>query len=305
MPDAPAVITAEYVDLAPILREKEFNRQSILKGPDWRWETARAEMTGDKYHTPYVPSTDPYVIIAKRLQYMMTDRCPGIWFQEKWAPAFEIIQVGTNRKYRVMRAELESAVMRGVPEGCLTGRVLWVTGEQYRLYKKLFFDVDGVVTVASWMEDNVFRPGISRHKGDMITLLKAYYGSGPVDPTGRMSSSEESFVLSGILNNERMRQASEYLLGNSNIPLDLYVGCMETALKDIEESRKKTIQESGTGAVTDKNLLDQLKAVTQRRTPDEIRKLLEMKASGVDPDFDMQYIRERWEQPAVVDSETH
>lgn len=281
------------VDSAPAYRERTFNRQSILKGPDWRWEKAKSEIQGDKNHIPYVPSTDPYVIIAKRMQYLLSDRCASLWFQEKWSPAFEIVKVGTDPAYSTMSTELEIAIMKGLSIDELPPKLMWITGEQLRLYERLFFDIEGVVTIASWMEDKVFTPRTRRRKSNVVAMLKAYYSDGPCDPTGRTSTDDNNFVMAGILNNARMKQAAEYLLGDSDIPLELFAGCMETALRDIEESRKKSLEDRGGTAITDQNLLDQLKAVTQRRTPDEVRALLESSPTGIEFSSDMDYIRNK------------
>ena len=286
----------EVEDTSPASRDADFSRESIIIGPDWRWEVARTEEYNDRMNLPYVPNSDIYVMTARQLQRMMADRTSRIWFQHKWNDAFEMVMVAVDSQYKTMRTALESAIIRYSGNADkVTAKIKWVKPCQLRLYKKLFFDLSGVTAAHDWMEDHVFAPALKRRSsGAQIALLTAYYSQVATDPTGRMRSKGEQSVLHTLMDNVRLRKVAEYVLGDTKIPLEMYAGMMESALKDISD--KRTADSEEVNEALNRSIVERLKDVTRRMNPDEVDNATQESADGVETNDEMIYIRQRLSQ---------
>ena len=284
----------EVEDTSPANVPIEFTRESILLGPDWRWTTAQVEEFNDRNSLTYIPSTDIYVHIAKKLQRMMANRPSTIWFKAKWGSAFDIVAIGTDNAYSTMRTALEAAIIRYMGnEDKIIAKVKWVKPDQLRLYKALFFDLSGVTAAHDWMEDHVFRPTHKKRSANaQIAMLSAYYSKVATDPTGRMRSKDECSVLHTLMDNTRLRKVAEYVLGDTKIPLEMYAGMMESALRDIDAKR---LQDNSGDKETQlsQEIVSKLKDLTKRMDPDEVESATKHNISGVEIDDEMTYIRNR------------
>ena len=287
----------EVEDTSPASLEPFFNRESILIGPDWRWQVAQTEEYNERMNLPYIPNTDIYVMSARKLQRMMANRSTHLWFQNKWPSAYEVVTIAVDTKYKTMKTALEAAIIRysGDTEK-ITKKVKWIRQDQLRLYKQLFFDLSGVTAAHDWMEDHVFMPALKmRSPGSQIALLTAYYSNVATDPTGRLRSKEEQGVLHTLMNNVRLRKVAEYVLGDTKIPIEMYAGMMETALKDMDQKLSVSKDEDkGTGL--SKSIVDRLKDVTRRMNPDEVDSATEQSGGGLEIDTEMDFIRQRLSQ---------
>lgn len=287
----------EVEDTSPASLTPFFNRESITMGPDWRWQVAQTEEYNERMNLPYIPNTDIYVMSARKLQRMLANRNTQLWFQAKWPEAYEMITIATNPKYGTMRTTLESAIIRYSGD-CdkVINKVKWINMAQLRVYKNLFFDLSGVTAAHDWMEDHVFTPTMkNRSHGAQISLLTAYYSNVATDPTGRLRPKEEQSVLHTLMDNIRLRKVAEYVLGDSKLPLEVYAGMMETALRDLDLKRASTKDESS-GMGLSKSIVDRLKDVTRRMNPDEVVSATSSSHGGIELDSEMEYIRQRLSQ---------
>ena len=284
----------EVEDTSPSNVPTTFTRESILLGPDWRWTTAQVEEYNDRNNLSYIPSTDIYVHTAKQMQRMLATRNSKIWFNAKWGSAYDIIHIGIDSAYNTMRTALESAIIRymGNVEKILD-KVKWIQPDQLRLYMNLFFDLTGVTAAHDWMEDHVFRPTQKRRSSSaQIALLSAYYSKVATDPTGRMRSKDECSVLHTLMDNTRLRKVAEYVLGDTKIPIEMYAGMMESALKDIDLKRSQ--DNSGDKETQlSQEIIGKLKDLTKRMEPDEVETATKNNISGIEIDDEMTYIRNR------------
>ena len=284
----------EVEDTSPSNVPTTFTRASILLGPDWRWTTAQVEEYSDRNNLVYIPSTDIYVNTAKQMQRMLATRNSKIWFNAKWGSAYDIIHIGIDSAYNTMRTALESAIIRymGDTEKILN-KVKWIQPDQLRLYMNLFFDITGVTAAHDWMEDHVFKPTQKRRSSSaQIALLSAYYSKVATDPTGRMRSKDECSVLHTLMDNTRLRKVAEYVLGDTKIPIEMYAGMMESALKDIDLKRS---QDSSGDKETQlsQEIIGKLKDLTKRMEPEEVETATKNNISGIEIDDEMTYIRNR------------
>lgn len=231
---------------------------------------------------------------ARKLQRMMATRNTQIWFKAKWGDAYDIVYIGVDPKYSTMRTALESAIIRHMGnDDKILAKVSWIKPDQLKLYKSLFFDLSGVTAAHDWMEDHVFRPTQKRRSSNaQISLLSAYYSKVATDPTGRMRSKDECSVLHTLMDNTRLRKVAEYVLGDTKIPLEMYAGMMESALRDIDIKRA---QDGGDTKETQlsQSIMDRLKDMTKRMDPGEVEKATKDNISGVEIDNEMTYIRNR------------
>lgn len=295
-PDGMFMGLIEAEDTSPASLAPSFNRESIIIGPDWRWQVAQTEEYSDRMLLPYIPSTDIHVMSARKLQRMMSNRSTQLWFQNKWQDAYETVMVAVDSKYKTMRTALESAIIRYAGDADkVCSKVKWVKPCQLRLYKNLFFDLSGVTAAHDWMEDHVFGPALKhRSSGTQIALLSAYYSQVATDPTGRIRSKGEQSVLHTLMDNVRLRKVAEYVIGDTKIPIEMYAGMMEAALRDIDSRRATDTGESNEGL--NKSIIDRLKDVTRRMDPDEVESATKSSESGIEIDDEMTYIRQRLSQ---------
>jgi hypothetical protein len=143
------------------------------------------------------------------------------------------------------------------------------------------------------MEDHVFRPTQKRRSSSaQIALLSAYYSKVATDPTGRMRSKDECSVLHTLMDNTRLRKVAEYVLGDTKIPIEMYAGMMESALKDIDLKRS---QDSSGDKETQlsQEIIGKLKDLTKRMEPEEVETATKNNISGIEIDDEMAYIRNR------------
>lgn len=284
----------EVEDTSPSSLPAVYNRESILLGPDWRWTTAQTEEFNERNNLAYIPSTDIYVLAARKLQRMMANRNTQMWLKSKWPEAHDIAYIGVDDKFGTMRTALESAIIRymGDVEKILN-KVKWVTLNQLNLYMKLFFDISGVTAAHDWMEDHVFRPTLKRRSpGAQIALLTAYYSKVATDPTGRMRSKDECSVLHTLMDNTRLRKVAEYVLGDTKIPIEMYAGMMESAIRDIDAKRSIAGSDDKTTELSTA-ITERLKDVTKRMEPSEVEETIKNNTSGIEIDNEMTYIRNR------------
>lgn len=284
----------EVEDTSPSNVPTTFTRASILLGPDWRWTTAQVEEYSDRNNLVYIPSTDIYVNTAKQMQRMLATRNSKIWFNAKWGSAYDIIHIGIDSAYNTMRTSLESAIIRYMGNADkILDKVKWIQPDQLRLYMNLFFDLTGVTAAHDWMEDHVFKPTQKRRSSSaQIALLSAYYSKVATDPTGRMRSKDECSVLHTLMDNTRLRKVAEYVLGDTKIPIEMYAGMMESALKDIDLKRS---QDSSGDKETQlsQEIIGKLKDLTKRMEPEEVETATKNNISGIEIDDEMTYIRNR------------
>lgn len=284
----------EVEDTSPSSLPTVYSRESILLGPDWRWTTAQTEEFNERNSMVYIPSTDIYVLAARKLQRMMANRNTQLWFKAKWPEAHDIVYIGVDSKFNTMRTSLETAIIRymGDTEKILN-KVKWVTPSQLNLYMQLFFDISGVTAAHDWMEDHIFRPALKRRSSSaQIALLTAYYSKVATDPTGRMRSKDECSVLHTLMDNNRLRKIAEYVLGDTKIPIEMYAGMMESAIKDLDIKRSQTgADEKATELST--AITERLKDVTKRMEPQEVEDAINNNTSGIEFDNEMTYIRNR------------
>lgn len=295
----------EVEDLSPASLDPSFCRESVLIGPDWRWSVAQTEEYNDRTGLPYVPNTDIYVMTARKLQRLMASRNTQLWFQHKWPEAYEIVNIAVDDKFRTMRTALESAIIRfsGDPAKVMKA-VKWVKPAQLRIYCNVFFDISGVSAAHDWMEDHVFRPALQRRSpGSQLSLLTAYYSNVAIDPTGRMRSKEECKVIHTLMNNTRLRKIADYVLGDTKIPIEMYAGMMETAIRDLDAKQELESKDSGETTVINTSIMDRLKDVTRRMNPDEVEQATQQSSGGIEHDMEMDYIRNRLSQIDKGDTE--
>ena len=284
----------EVEDTSPSSLPVVYSRESILLGPDWRWTTAQTEEFNERNSMAYIPSTDIYVLAARKLQRMMANRNTQIWFKAKWPEAHDIVYIGTDSKFNTMRTALESAIIRCMGNvDKIMEKVKWITPSQLKLYMQLFFDISGVTAAHDWMEDHIFRPTLKRRSSSaQIALLTAYYSKVATDPTGRMRSKDECSVLHTLMDNNRLRKIAEYVLGDTKIPIEMYAGMMESAIKDLDIKRSQTgADEKATELST--AITERLKDVTKRMEPQEVEDAIKNNTSGIEFDNEMTYIRNR------------
>lgn len=284
----------EVEDTSPSNLPATFTRESVLLGPDWRWSTAQVEEYNDRNMLPYIPSTDIYVMAARKLQRMMSTRSTKIWFQAKWGDAYDVVYVGVDPKYSTMRTALEAAIIRYTDDSQILKKIKWINKDQLRLYKLLFFDLSGIQAAHDWMEDHIFKKSLkNRTASSKIALLTAYYSKTDTDPTGRRRSKEECNVLHTLMDNDRLRKIAEYVLGDTNIPMDIYAGMMESAIKDLDIKRSMAAQDDGVTTALSQSITDRLKDMTRRMEPSEVEEATKAHIDGVEIDDEMKYIRNR------------
>jgi hypothetical protein len=224
----------------------------------------------------------------------MATRSTKIWFQAKWGDAYDVVYVGVDPKYGTMRTSLEAAIIRYTDDDKILQKIKWINKDQLRLYKLLFFDLSGVQAAHDWMEDHIFKKALkNRTASAKIALLTAYYSKTDTDPTGRRRSKEECNVLHTLMDNDRLRKISEYVLGDTNIPIDIYAGMMESAIKDLDTRRAAASQDDGATTALSQSITDRLKDMTRRMEPSEVETATKGHLDGVEIDSEMQYIRNR------------
>lgn len=284
----------EVEDTSPSSLPAAYSRESILLGPDWRWTTAQAEELNERNNLCYIPSTDIYVMTARKLQRMMATRNTQIWFKAKWPEAHDIVYIGVDDKFRTMRTSLESAIIRHMGDiDKILEKIKWITSSQLNLYMHLFFDISGITAAHDWMEDHIFRPTLKRRSpGAQIALLTAYYSKVATDPTGRMRSKDECRVLHTLMDNTRLRKVAEYVLGDTKIPIEMYAGMMESAIRDLDVKRAQTGSEDKATNLS-QAITERLKDVTKRMDPHEVEEVVKNNTSGIEFDNEMTYIRNR------------
>lgn len=252
--------TVTAIATAPADAEPLFTRDSFLKPPDWRYQTAVGCLADeDAGRVPRIP-TDPCVqYMARALKACRRPEGRDV-VALCWEPALQVIHLGTVGASSAITAELESLLIRGATRGDPEVRALPVKADVYELYAKVFFDLSGVRAVHSWMQDYLL--GTDGARGSwgsrMRSRILAYYGDGDAARhsavTGRVSANALA-MLKGMMSNERQCRLFDYVMQRTSLDRVTYATLMEAALRDMNSreftERMKEREDAGSGSLAD------------------------------------------------------
>ena len=225
---------------ATVERAPKCTRELFLRPPDWRYQEASAylrELRQKK--SPGIP-TDPFVQYAIRLLRAEQDKDAYVYTSTLWPEVTSVMMLGTVFRHSAIAAEIEANIIHGTTPEQLVADGFYVPPAVYALYEKIFFDLSGITTIQAWINDFLFEP--ERHSHNQILLrtrLLAYHG----DPekameaavVGAPMSSDTKELMKTIATSERQKKVFDYLVKETRVDADVYVGMMETAVKNMTE----------------------------------------------------------------------
>ena len=250
MTEATVEITPETLDLdgteAPATLAQECTREVLLRPPDWRYQAACQYLFDIRNGVAPIMPNDKlvqYLIRGlKAFQVSMTGRGGRFNGTQRyalhcWHALGEAIYYGVEASGSAMSTMIDTCLIKGwtAEEARLAGCPLKDT--IYELYSKLFFDLSGARTLHAWMQDFVFSPAMGNNK-KLRARLMAFYGDGRdgvnANVAGALSDNEAKGIKK-LMQNERQKQLLDYVLKQTRLPLDIYAGIMEGALKSMSE----------------------------------------------------------------------
>lgn len=264
---------------APVAMQGPCTRKRLLDPPDWRYRAAvefiRQLRRGQ---SPTIPSDPVVQYIARGLRVTtLQDSHMQKFLLQCWPELMETIYYGTLARRSAIACLLDTCHIKGwtYDEACIAGCP--VNRTVYHLYGKAFFDLTGVRTVASWIQDNLIEP--ERHNNNTALLrarLLAFHGSGTagaaVSSTGMLDASEKELMQS-ISKNERSKQLFDYMVRHVKIEPDVYVGMMESALKSMsdQEFQRRQHEQDMVGSSSLEDLANNLEIGVRAFTNQEIQ----------------------------------
>ncbi len=217
--------------------EPAFTRDSLLKAPDWRYQTATACLAdSDSGRVPRIP-TDPcvqYLIRALRAYRRpeareLVELC--------WGPIYKVIHLGTAAADSAVVSEIETLLIQGATRDDPEVKVLPVDGDVYDLYAQVFFDLTGVRAVHSWMQDYLFSPETARGSWNtkLRSRLLAYYGGESARSASVPARLEGDALalMKNMMASQRQARLFDYVMKKCNVDKVTYAQLMEAALRDM------------------------------------------------------------------------
>lgn len=260
--------------LAPVDVHEECTRGHLMDPPDWRYQAAITYVNDLKHGEVATTPTDPvvqYLIRAVNGTHFDNSsryqgKVPQIqrFMLQCWPALMEAIYYGTMARRSAVAAMIDTCIIKGwtYDEARIAGCP--VSKAVYYLYNKAFFDLSGVRTVTSWIQDYLIEPErYSRNTTLLRARLLAYYGSGSAGVNIAMTGSldkDEKELLQTISNNERHKQIFDYMVKHMNIAPDIYVGLMEAAVKNMSDHdfQKRMHDQEMVGSSSLEELADKL-----------------------------------------------
>lgn len=129
--------------------------------PDWRWGQACFEMDKETAGgRDYEPSSDMYVGILKK--YLRLSRCskmPSDRLRMLMPDLSFLVDIYNSSGYACARHTMEALAMAGADAAFIGRNISKRLGsEMVVLYKKMFFDIEGMDDYPMWLERNVLAP---------------------------------------------------------------------------------------------------------------------------------------------------
>lgn len=260
MPEEPKPITPEIVDehdTPAALEAPSCTRELFLRPPDWRYQAASEVVRLEKKGMQATVYSDPYVQFAVRGLKGCSTVEGRKYVTTLWPHFAEALQLGTLSRRTAIAAEIESCIISGVTAKEVAQDGFYVPALVYELYNRLFFDLDGIRAIHSWMNDFLFEP--EKHQMNSTLLrarLVAYYGGkrlgAQASVTGMGNVASES-LMKKLAQTERQKKLFDYMVRITHMDTETYVTLMETAVKNMTErdfqEHMKDRDEAGSGTL--------------------------------------------------------
>lgn len=220
---------------APFQKSPEFNRDSFLRAPDWRWQEARKIASSQQLDKVCLTQIQPVILYAARLQVACRNTSVRQFIRAKQPDAWQIITLGGMDASSQLKAALQACIIYGLKAQQISDKLKWITPVQAQLYMDLFCDLSGVQGVAQWFQQMLLQPARANRNMNLFRAraLAHYHSLQAALHSLRFGNSGKSAkqAMQLMWKDARNRQVFDYMAQNLNVPIQIYVPAMQQALK--------------------------------------------------------------------------
>ena len=224
---------------APFKKSPEFQRDSFLRTPDWRWQQARQINLAELTKKEYAPDVDKLVLYAARLQAAMVNPASRQFLQKKMPDAWHVVKLGEMDNASQLKAQLQACIIYGLQPKQIADKLKWLTPVQARLYMDLFCDLSGVQGISAWFEQLMLQPA---RQGRSMNLVRAralahYHSLQAALHSLRFGNSGKSAkeAMDLMWRDARNKGIFDYIAQSINVPIQMYIQSMQQAIKSRQD----------------------------------------------------------------------
>lgn len=237
---------------APFKKSPQFNRDSFLRTPDWRWQQARRIVYAQQRQQTCINEMQPLILYAVRLQKAFRNVNTREFLKTKLADAWHVITLATGDQSSQLRAQLQACFIYGLSPQQIVDKLKWINLVQVKLYQDLFFDLSGIKGISAWFEQMLLQPA---RLGKSMNLFRAralahYHSLQAALHSLRFGNPGKSAkeAMNTMWRNVRNTQVFDYIAKQLKIPVQVYVQSMQQAIKGRQD--RDFILESKQGQTT-------------------------------------------------------
>lgn len=237
--------------IAAFQKSPQYQRDSFLKSPDWRWQQARIIINSKVSGLARRQPTDAKVLFAVKLQKALKNPKKRQFIQYKMPRVFDICKLGSTELNAPLRCQLEACIIADMDDDQIVQKLKWVDSTQIKLYKDLFFDLSGIKGLSGWFQQHLLVP-IKGQKGGALFRARAiayYFTAEAAIKSLRFGKSGKAAkqAMAQMWKDQRSKKIFDYMAKNLNVPIQVYTNMMQSAIQSIQ-NRDFTLQLKGQGS---------------------------------------------------------
>lgn len=236
---------------AAFQKSPQYQRDSFLKTPNWRWQQARIIINADISGLARREPSDAKVLFAVKLQRALKNPVKRQFIQYKLPKVYDVCKLGTTQLNAPMRCELQACLINNLQPSAIAQKLKWIDEIQVNLYKDLFFDLTGIKGLPGWFEQHLLIP-LKGQKGGALFRARAiayYFTIDAAIKSLRFGKSGKAAkqAMAQMWKDQRNKRIFDYMAKNLNVPIQIYTNIMQNAIQSIQ-NRDFTLQLRGQGS---------------------------------------------------------
>lgn len=182
--------------------------------------------------------SDPIVLFAVRLQSAFKDPKKRQFLQYKIPKVYQICKLGTTQLNAPLKCQLQACIINNITQQKIAQKLKWLDKTQVRLYKDLFFDLEGIQGLPTWFQQHLLVP-IKGQKGGALFRARAlayYYSADAAIKSLRFGKSGKSArqAMTQMWKDQRGKRIFDYVARNLNVPIQIYTNMMQQAIQAVQ-----------------------------------------------------------------------